>query len=274
MTNDRENPWPSSWPPFWRAVLHVLIATAVGNLIWSAGVFAGFRLRPMPGGMLGWLAIIGVCGIVAAGVIGSIMAGLRGVEERSRFALVVALCIGALAFSGSTLMPLLCMPTNMLVFAAGLGLSPVAASGIITLIFSHWVRGLCSHSLKGIFLLGTVSLYAGFAWVLGTIAVAFELNFLNINPRMGQGSYTWFRTDPILSWIFNLFTISISTFVLVSLTFSVMALLLLQIAADHQETDPEPTEPPAAPNDDDKLWRCLGLSPPPKREGGNEEEVE
>lgn len=35
MSGEKKQPWPASWPPFWRAVLHVLIAAGVGNLLWA-----------------------------------------------------------------------------------------------------------------------------------------------------------------------------------------------------------------------------------------------
>ncbi|MEW6357504.1 MAG: hypothetical protein AB1696_14330 [Planctomycetota bacterium] len=31
MSEDKKQPWPASWPPFWRAALHVAIATGAGN---------------------------------------------------------------------------------------------------------------------------------------------------------------------------------------------------------------------------------------------------
>lgn len=38
MDGPEKTPWPRSWPPFWRAALHIAIATAAGNVTFAAGV--------------------------------------------------------------------------------------------------------------------------------------------------------------------------------------------------------------------------------------------
>jgi len=39
MSDEKKQPWPASWPPFWRTVLHIAIAAAAGNVVLVTTLF-------------------------------------------------------------------------------------------------------------------------------------------------------------------------------------------------------------------------------------------
>ena len=64
MTETARHPWPASWSPFWRGVLHILIATGVGNVAAGLGslMWLPERMRTDPVNLfiVGCLAVVGI----------------------------------------------------------------------------------------------------------------------------------------------------------------------------------------------------------------------
>lgn len=74
MNREQRQPWPGSWPPFWRGVLHVLVAAGVTNAVAATGVIfadpdgAVFRALPIlwPLGIALLLSVPGLPVVIAA----------------------------------------------------------------------------------------------------------------------------------------------------------------------------------------------------------------
>ncbi|MEW6358101.1 MAG: hypothetical protein AB1696_17340 [Planctomycetota bacterium] len=117
MSEEKKQPWPASWPPFWRLVLHIAIATAVGNVA-LAGGFA--FLVPPSHASTAWI-LTALSGETSMILIILVSAGLMRAEWRTASRLLLAFFLGTLVM----VLPLL------YVFPHGIG-------------FTSLLEGLCS----------------------------------------------------------------------------------------------------------------------------------
>jgi len=103
--SERRTPWLGGWPVFWREIVYVLVATAVGNVVLAGGACAalyvfmhGIRPGGSPSVLVLLLVIVPYCVHVTA-VLTSLVPGLlSGAENCIRRDMGGAFSLGALGF--------------------------------------------------------------------------------------------------------------------------------------------------------------------------------
>jgi len=144
VTDDRNHPWPRSWPPFWRAVLQVGIAAAVGNVVLGAA-FVGTHAVRIP-----W-CVMGAPWCVSALATVFVCCRLARAERRMTRVLLLAFGLGTLVGEhGDDLIRLVVSQEHLSLFFAGLEkrFGEEAARALFT-VATEWADGVLAFGVIG-----------------------------------------------------------------------------------------------------------------------------
>jgi len=180
MRESGKRPWPASWPPFYRAMLHVAIATAVGNV--ALGAYIAVDVCH------GWLSLLfGLSMSIVACEMTIVLtvltcARLARADRHTTLSLLVSYFVGVLAVS-----------------SVGLGLRkwPVAEDWVhvalaaavgfpvMGVLFAFFNPHVSRRRVLAVVALGTVLAWLAFAWTVPYFGVlvganlSYELSYLS-----------------------------------------------------------------------------------------------